>query len=1168
MKKRALLAATGLSGLLIACGGGSGGSSDAAKTALNTVDEVPQETLANEPHSVGVTLYDDSGALLTKSGEISVVSDPYNLFAEKTFGFSAGSAVLSATRQLSDQDNDGFPDQFAEITLLVSGVDGFLSSGSKVLLDRFGRTDVELTLLPLEGVDGVTTVEKNIEAGVSELVNVDVADTDSELVQQISLSGVIAVKTVSGNSLDDGDDVEGAVYLSDSIKAYNAQGTPLPADSLKVSVAAIRPDKLSLTGAISLSGVVSVSNPAALEGNSALGNVPKGAKKIRLNSLGTTQVVATSNGEKVTNLSPSTPALIEVEILPGALNPTTLQPIAVGERIPLWSRDDTRDTWQYEGLYPVQAGTSGRLIVRAPITHFSYFSLGFAEVADGCSGTLYIRDDAGKPFSGEGTIRLESERFSLEDVYRGSQDGVISFTELPAVPATISFDSDSNDSIAFVPENTTLQFAAGGGVSAGLAHNVDLCASQGATLTARMNSDTPVVVLGYEPYYRAGDSVYLRSMREGDSPADAEKPRSQLRIPVKVINPPANDVVLHYSFETGAGFAEAGVDFIDSLGSSLTLSAGQRSGEIILKSVPDTDIENRYKPLRMTILKPSNAALSRGSSSVTLHSALYDDDQPAVSAVNVPAMVSEGDPLTIGVALDRSPASPVALAYRIVGREAAAYAPTDLATGDGASYRYDRVSRKVGLYGTVYVPAGQTTATVSIPVAMDGEAEGVETWDVEVLSVAGAYVPDEAQRKQTFYVNDRDNIETPATEFVVREVVLNGDFVANNVLREGEILAITVQMNGVASEDRTFALSLGGAPSAQHRDTWLYSAGNEPLQLIHGSSADIVIPAGQNSAHVTMLSHRDFGVYGDGASALVTVTPPADMGASVSRRYVLKDIDDTHVDWFISSAEDTRTEGLDAAFDIELSYFSNDPTARLDLSAFRIESDHEFPAQNESDYLLSAMGPFSFSGEEGRQSVEISIVDDQVSETSEIIDIYVNGAAESERRGAGRVHLSPSAESNLRLFILDNDKAVLSNLDKFYRLETNSRFSGEIGVQVTTAKAFPQAVDVLLSLVDADDTGIALAETRLRLEAGAKSASLPITFDDISPSALGIESDGGTTIKKLRVNVKLAETSKQALAQSKVEWGIAKADALITLEFVYSPDKSGPPATGGAGSGQ
>jgi len=1175
MKKIRIAVASALFLVVSACGGGGGGKSPApVKTDLNVVDEIPPTPASNEPVSVKILLIDSSGNLVTGAGQLRIANDANKLFTTTNFPISAGSVQLSPDKPLADTDNNGLPDSAALFSVVVSDVDGFISSSAQVVLDRFGSQDVTVRLIPVAGSEGFSIAQQIVQPKTAELVQLDFSDDVGEQAVQISLGGLVVVKTnTPTNSLGIDSTVDGAVYIPKSVKAYDASGTVLPTESIKITVSAIRPENLASTGAITLSGVVSVSNPSAVENNAALGNVTKGAKKVRLVNLGTTQVTVSSGQSQVSHLSPSTPAIIEVEILPGALNPVTLQPINAGDKIPLWSRDDVQDTWRFEGVYPAFASNNGRLLVRAPITHFSYFSLAFAEVADGCSGTLYIRDDQGAPFAGNGVIRLESERFSLEDVYRGSSDGIVSFTDLPQAPTTLSFESTDTNGVSFVANKSTVVFAGAGSIASGIAKNVDLCKSQGTTLTARSENTDPVVIIAYKPYLRAEGRVYLNSIMEGDIPGDAERSQSQLHIPITLLNPPTNDVVLNYSFESGPGLAEVGVDFNDLNSGTVTLNAATRNTEIVLKSLPDTDIESRYKSLRMSIQKPSNAELSRGTDTVVVYSAIYDDDQPGFSNVSATPSVTEGDSITISASIDREAAGPVSLYYVLSGLADGAIPPAYLLTDIEPAnplepnYSVNLNSGLVTLRGTITIPSGQTSAAVTIPVTVDGEAELSENLKVQIVHSIGAYMPPENQQSFNVRLIDADYISDTASSYNLVKKVVNETVELPGMIKEGQTVSLSIRLNGVAANDLSFDLNLGSAGQGPERDIWFYQSGNTLQKLQKGNTVSIVVPAGQSGAHLTMLSTRDYGVFGDAISAQLLITPPAGLGSSSTAQYILRDIDNTEIQWYILSNLESATEGLDSEFDLSLKYFSNDPTARLNLSALRIDEDHSFPAMQASDYSIADTGPYNFTGEEGSHPIKVTIVDDQLSETSEIIDLYLSGSGDSDRRSASNIHVLPSEEVNLRLVLLDNDKAVLSNIDKRYRLETNSRFKGKVSVSLETAIAFPQAVDAIISLVDAADTGIALTQATLKIPAKSKKVSLPITFDGIDPAALGIPAEGGSVTKILTVNLKLAQASIESLAVNKVEWAIAKADAYITLELTYSPEKSGPPTTGGVGSG-
>lgn len=128
----------------------------------------------------------------------------------------------------------------------------------------------------------------------------------------------------------------------------------------------------AVTGAVqvSITPVDIAANPRAFPGRFA-GLRPDGQQGLLL-SYGTMEVILSAAGAPV-QLAPGRTATIEIPIY--ARLTKTGQPLAAGDRFPLWSLDERTGGWIEEGLGTVvAASTPSDLALRGEVTHFSWWN--------------------------------------------------------------------------------------------------------------------------------------------------------------------------------------------------------------------------------------------------------------------------------------------------------------------------------------------------------------------------------------------------------------------------------------------------------------------------------------------------------------------------------------------------------------------------------------------------------------------------------------------------------------------------------------------------------------------------------------------------------------------------------------------------------------------------
>ncbi len=115
------------------------------------------------------------------------------------------------------------------------------------------------------------------------------------------------------------------------------------------------------------------------------------------------------------------PVIVDMEVNPNMINPTTNQAIKEGETIPLWSLNDETGQWKSEGNATFVKNTAGKLVARMPINHLSSWvpAFGYAAVdpAPQCNTTIIVNKPAA-------TV---SETFILTGISGGSPLNLVRF---------------------------------------------------------------------------------------------------------------------------------------------------------------------------------------------------------------------------------------------------------------------------------------------------------------------------------------------------------------------------------------------------------------------------------------------------------------------------------------------------------------------------------------------------------------------------------------------------------------------------------------------------------------------------------------------------------------------------------------------------------------------
>ena len=229
-------------------------------------------------------------------------------------------------------------------------------------------------------------------------------------------------------------------------------------------------------------------------------------------------------------------------------------------------------------------------------------------------------------------------------------------------------------------------------------------------------------------------------------------------------------VQVRYDTHDGTAVAGAPGDYTAKTNATLTIAAGLKGGELTV-NVQGDSTDEPAETFTVALSQPQNAAFAGGAATVSGTGTILDNDGPPTLSV-LPATVIEGTGATTvaTVTVRLLPADGNATAFHYATADGAAKAP-----GDYTATSLDAT-----------IPAGQTSATVQVPIVSDGADEADEDFSGAVTSAA-AVDPNAGTAKVTILDDDGPTIS---------------------------VNDVTVKEGSSASQPAGFVVSLS-APSAQ-----------------------------------------------------------------------------------------------------------------------------------------------------------------------------------------------------------------------------------------------------------------------------------------------------------------------------------------------------------------
>lgn len=286
-----------------------------------------------------------------------------------------------------------------------------------------------------------------------------------------------------------------------------------------------------------------------------------------------------------------------------------------------------------------------------------------------------------------------------------------------------------------------------------------------------------------------------------------------------------------------------GVDYTLANGTA-TIPAGQTNTDITATIVNDSTIETG-ETIIVTLSNPVGAALSIN----TVHTyTINDNDQPTIGF---------GSSTSAGAESIASTLIPVSLSAASVSETSVSFTVTGTATGGGTDYTLAN--------GTLTIPAGQTTANVTLTVVNDTTDELDETVIITLSSPVNATLS--ATPTHTYTIQDNDN---PTVQF---------SSASASALENATPVLVGVTLSATPAAEVQVTYTVTGTATG----------GGVDYTLANGT---LTVPVGQISANISLVIVDD-AIADPNETVIVTLTNPtnASLGSTTTYTYTINDND-------------------------------------------------------------------------------------------------------------------------------------------------------------------------------------------------------------------------------------------------------------------------------------
>jgi len=397
----------------------------------------------------------------------------------------------------------------------------------------------------------------------------------------------------------------------------------------------------------------------------------------------------------------------------------------------------------------------------------------------------------------------------------------------------------------------------------------------------------------------------------------------------------ASSQIVTIDYQTADGTAAAGSDYTAANG-TLSFAPGETSKSITVKVAADTDGEAN-ETFFVNLSGPTNALIADGQGKGTI---LNDDAKVSISDV----VEVEGDSGKTYAVFTVSLSTPSSLQTSVN------YATANGSAGSPGDY--------TAASGTLTFDVGETTKTISIEVLRDGQAEGDETFYVDLTNASNATF---AEARGTATIRNDDAAVS----------------VQNAWITEGnsgtKVLKFYVSLPYATTNTVTVDYATSDGTATAGAD---YTA----------ASGTLTFAPGETTKTVTVLVKGDvLNEYDD--TLFLTLTDPSTGATIAQARGTGTTIDDDPAPT-MSIGGASITEGdagtVDLTFVVTLSATSGKP-----ITVTYQTADGTAVASDDYD---SATGPLSFAAGETSKTITVKVKGDVMIESDETLSVQLAGA--------------------------------------------------------------------------------------------------------------------------------------------------------------------------------
>ncbi len=444
------------------------------------------------------------------------------------------------------------------------------------------------------------------------------------------------------------------------------------------------------------------------------------------------------------------------------------------------------------------------------------------------------------------------------------------------------------------------------------------------------NAEVVVVIEDNETATKPTVSVAAKTLSEDSDNLIVEGKADPGEFEFTRVGPVAEDLAIYY---TVSGSAQSGVDYTPLAG-VITIPAGQTKASVSFTAIDDLLVEGNETVVVTIVPNAAYQLSSNNSAQVTI----VDDDPPTVTIVATDKQAIENSSNTGRFTVTRagSLAANLLVNYTLEGTAV-----------NGVDYS--------ALSGTVLIPAGQATATITITPLNDSLVEGDETV-VATLTSSSLY-----------------NICNPGQAWLV--------------INDDEMPTVTLSVSDATAAEPgtdTAAFTFTRTGSTANPLTVLFDVSGTANNGVDYSAIpnSIEIPAGSSST-VLLITPLDDNIREKAETVILTLkeSPNYNRGTTAAQTVTINDDDTTGMVGvrFATSSSSALESATTVQIAVVLSTTSSSPVT----VGYAVSGG---TATGGQDYSLSS-GTLTFAANETTKSILFSVTDDSLAEADETIVI-------------------------------------------------------------------------------------------------------------------------------------------------------------------------------------